>query len=265
MINFDECLKETLLARKFSYPEKLYEAMEYSLFPAGKRIRPKLVFLSADFFGVDRKRVLPMAIAIELIHNYSLIHDDMPCMDNDELRRGKPTCHKKFGEAMALLAGDALLNLAYEVLFEQMELCPETLDAARLVAKLAGAEGIIGGQAIEFSYDTFDDASITELCLKKTGALIKASLMVPSYFTYDREKTNAMTIFADAIGLAFQLQDDLLDEEKVEVKSYLGVNGKEMTVEMLNKLENLAIKTLSKWEEGIELTNLAKELTVRKI
>ncbi len=265
MIDFEKELAEFFKSKKSRYTEKLYNAMEYALFPGGKRIRPKIMFMSAKFLGVDEKRVLPLAISLELIHNYSLIHDDLPCMDNDTYRRGKLTCHSAFGEAMALLAGDGLLNLAYENMYEACITDEELLPAANFIAFNAGAEGMIGGQAMEFSSDEFDDGSITELYMKKTGALIKSAVLTPSFIAYDNEKKAALSTYADAIGLAFQLRDDLLDEDKDEKKSYLFVNGKEKTVYMLERLKKIAEKSLSRWAEGKELTELSDKLTYRNV
>lgn len=265
MIDFERELVEFFKSKKSRYTEKLYNAMEYALFSGGKRIRPKIMFMAAKFLGVDEKKVLPLAISLELIHNYSLIHDDLPCMDDDTYRRGRLTCHSVFGEAMALLAGDALLNLAYENAFDACVSDAELLPAANFIALNAGAEGMIGGQAMEFSFDDFDDGLITELYMKKTGALIKSAVLVPSFIAYDNEKKAALSTYADAIGLAFQLRDDVLDEDKEEKKSYLFVNGKEKTVNMLEKLNKIAAKSLARWAEGKELIELSDKLTYRSV
>lgn len=264
MNEFEKRLEAVLLSYGGDYPEKLYKAMRYALFPAGKRIRPRLVFLSSEFLGIPFDKVVPLALAIELIHNYSLIHDDLPCMDNDDFRRGLPSCHKKFGEAMALLAGDALLNLAYEILFEAVCRDASLVKSASFIATMAGIQGMIGGQALEFSFDTFNDDLITQLCMKKTGALIKAAVLSPAFLSEDYEKNAALAVYAESIGVAFQLQDDLIDEDKKETKSYLHVNGKERTVFMLNKLNETAKNALSKWDSAEQLINLSDSLTNRK-
>jgi len=263
--DFEKYLRDIFDERKERYQSNLFAAMEYAVFPSGKRIRPQMAFLSADFLGVPREKVYPLAAGIELIHGYSLIHDDMPCMDNGEERRGKPSCHRAFGEAMALLAGDALLNLAYEIMISAVTEDLELSAAVKYISEKAGAEGMVGGQALEFSVDRLDDATVTELCLKKTGALIKAALVSPCFLCYERDKTYALSVYADAVGLAFQLQDDLLDAENCEEKSYLFVNGKEKTVQTLDRLDKIAQKSMEKYPEGEELRRLSSLLNNRKI
>lgn len=264
MIDFEKELRELLLSKEKVYPRKLYDAINYALFPGGKRIRPTLTFLSAGFLGIEEKRVIPFALAIELIHSYSLIHDDLPCMDNDDYRRGKLSCHKAFGEDVALLAGDALLNLAYEVLLSAVLSDTALAPSARLISEYAGGEGMIGGQAIEIAFDEFDEERIRDLCQKKTGALIKASVMAPSCLSNDEEKIAALSAYADAVGLAFQLQDDLLDADKCESKSFLAVLGKEKTLAELKKLNEIARASLAMWKEGSCLSEISEKLTNRK-
>ena len=261
----DATLKELIDRKKSSYPNALHSAMEYALFPGGKRVRPYLTYIVAQFVGIDIEIVKPLAIAIELIHSYSLIHDDMPCMDNDDYRRGKLSCHKAFGEGIALLAGDALLNLAYEVLFDAVVENSDLAQSASIIAKCAGAEGMIGGQAIEFSEAVLDEGLVTELCKKKTGALINAAVMAPAVLSADRDKFNALSAYANALGLAFQLCDDLLDEDKHEEKSYLGVMGKEKTKELFYRLNGLSMRVLAKYgDEAQELIGLSEMLANRK-
>lgn len=264
MIDFDKELNALLQAKKERYPAKLFSAIEYSLFPGGKRIRPRLMFLSADFVEVPQKKVLPLALALELIHSYSLVHDDLPCMDNDDFRRGKPSCHSAFGETTALLAGDALLNLAYETLFSAVKKDADLVEAAQYIAESAGAEGMIAGQAIEYFGEEFTEPEIIDLYQKKTGALIKAAIMAPAFLACEGEKAAALSIYSDAVGLAFQLRDDLLDEDNEEKKSYISVVGKEKTLTMLDKLRKVSAKALSKWEEGKALVAISEWLTERK-
>ncbi len=252
MNNFEKDLSDLLLSVKHKYTPKLFEAMEYALKSGGKRIRPNLCFLSAEFCNVPRENVLPHALAIECIHTYSLIHDDMPCMDNDVLRRGKPTVHVKFGEAMALLAGDALMNLAYEILFRALENDQFILPSCQIIANAAGAEGMIGGQAMEFSFDDFNEERLIELDNKKTGGLIRSAVYAPSLQSHDYAKVQAMNSYGKYAGLAFQLADDLIDADKKEKTSYVTVCGKEKTIEMLNKLYDLTKKALSPWGKESE-------------
>ncbi|HAL74832.1 MAG TPA: farnesyl-diphosphate synthase [Clostridiales bacterium] len=191
------------------------EAARYSLLGGGKRIRPVLLLAVTDMLDASFDRAMPFACAVEMIHTYSLIHDDLPCMDDDDLRRGRPTCHKVFGEAMAVLAGDALLNRAFEVMLEHVDLQnPGTVAAARIVAQAAGVLGMIGGQALDLTSEG-KIISLTELQLLhrlKTGALLKAPTLAGAALAgTTQEITELLAQFADAIGLAFQIQDDILD------------------------------------------------------
>ena len=246
----EEAIASLLSEIKQSYPDRLYSAIEYAVTSGGKRIRPTLCFLSADFCSVDRADVLPIALAIELIHSYSLIHDDLPCMDNDVIRRGKPTVHVAFGDATALLAGDALLNLAYETLFSAANKRPDILPACKLIADCAGGTGMIGGQAMEFENDTFSEEDLYILDRKKTGMLIKCAILAPALLSGSPEKISALSSFSDYAGLAFQLADDLIDEEKEEKTSFVTVCGKEKTKRTLLSLQEKAGRSLSKWPEN---------------
>ncbi len=200
--------------------KRLFQAMEYSLLAGGKRLRPVLSLAVCHMLGGDQNMVLPFACALELIHTYSLIHDDLPCMDNDDFRRGKPTNHKVFGEAMAVLSGDGLLNQAYEMMLtdtiKDQEKCLLRARAALIIAKAAGASGMIGGQVVDMESEG-KAISYELLCTmheKKTGALIKASILAPAELlnTTDSVKS-ALSCYADRIGLAFQIKDDILDFE----------------------------------------------------
>ncbi len=227
----------------------LREAMLYAIGEGGKRIRPRLCFLTADFCDIPREKVLPLALSIECIHSYSLVHDDLPCMDNDVIRRGKPTVHVKYGEAMALLAGDALLNLAYETLFSSAEKDPELISSCRFIAKCAGAEGMVGGQAMEFDGTDINETSLLALDGKKTGKLIECSILSVAMLSFESEKISALSSFAKYAGLAFQLADDILDGDKNEPTNFVTVFGMEKTKQMLSQLQNKAEKVLSKWGE----------------
>ena len=262
--DFEEALASLLSQIKPDYPEKLYSAMEYAVSSGGKRIRPTLCFLSADFCKVGREEVLPIALAIELIHSYSLIHDDLPCMDNDTVRRGKPTVHIAFGEATALLAGDALLNLAYEKLFSAANDHTELLPACKLIADCAGGSGMIGGQAMEFENETFSEEDLYVLDRKKTGMLIKCAILAPALLSGSPEKISALSSFSDYAGLAFQLADDLIDEKKEEKTSFITVCGKEKTEETLRSLRKKAQLSLAKWpEENKDLLQFFDQLAFR--
>lgn len=205
-------------------PQKIiYEAMKYSINAGGKRIRPVLSIAVCDLFEYDMQIVLPFACAIELIHTYSLIHDDLPCMDNDDFRRGKPTNHKVYGEAMAVLAGDGLLNLAFEIINDELfksqddiELLIRKIKASQIISSSSGCGGMIGGQAIDISSEGKDISLETLMHLHncKTGALIKASVISSCVICGASEiEIKALDKYADCIGLAFQIKDDILDYE----------------------------------------------------
>jgi geranylgeranyl diphosphate synthase type II len=200
-------------------PPRVHEAMRYSVFAGGKRLRPVLALLAAEAAGGKAEDAMPVAVALEMIHTYSLIHDDLPAMDDDDFRRGRPTCHKVYGEAIAILAGDALLTRAFEVLSS-----PEALPAApprvlQIIAEIAGAagsHGMVGGQAMDVIAEgqAIDFATLRYLHAHKTGALIRASIRAGAIAGGARgEALDALTRYADRLGLAFQIVDDILDVE----------------------------------------------------
>ncbi len=211
-------VEENLLAEleKISVlDEKVVQAMEYSLMSGGKRLRPILLMAAADAAGSDGEKFLSVAGAIEMIHTYSLIHDDLPAMDNDDYRRGKLTSHKVFGEAMAILAGDALLTFAFEIMARQENVSPEVLlSVVREMSTAAGAAGMVGGQAIDLESEgkKIDMATLKKMHLGKTGALFKAAIRSGAILAgADEEKLSALTRYAEFFGLAFQITDDILD------------------------------------------------------
>lgn len=199
----------------------LYDVMRYGALGGGKRLRPFLTMEFCRLYGGNDKKALPFACAIEMIHAYSLIHDDLPCMDNDDYRRGRLTAHKNFGEANALLAGDALLTFAFEVAASNNETSPETvLEAVRLLASEAGAQGMIGGQQLDligervaFGYDT-----LLRMNMLKTGRLIRAACLL-GCMAAGQKNTEKAVYYADRIGLAFQITDDLLDDGQEDDKT----------------------------------------------
>ncbi len=197
-------------------PAGLGEAMRYGVLDGGKRLRPLLVLAACDALQGDHRAALRAAVAVELIHAYSLIHDDMPCMDNDVLRRGKPTVHVKFGEAQAMLAGDAMQALAFEVLTPDETEVPLPLQArlAGLLARAAGQSGMAGGQAIDLAAtgQPLDEHRLQDMHRRKTGALLQASvLMGAACGQPDARIWQALSDYGAAIGLAFQVVDDILD------------------------------------------------------
>jgi len=203
-----------------SEPFVLHEAMRYSLFAGGKRIRPILALASYEACGGNPKDIVPYATALELIHTYSLIHDDLPSMDNDDLRRGKPTNHKVFGEAMAILAGDALLTEAFLILSNNLHsssLKPSNLiKIIREVSLSSGVHGMVGGQALDIFSENIepDKDTLNFIHLHKTAALITASVRMGAILANIKEKKlKALTEYGTGIGLAFQIIDDILDIE----------------------------------------------------
>ena len=198
-------------------PQRLHQAMRYAALGGGKRVRPLLAFAAGEMTGADEERVAIAGAAVELIHAYSLVHDDLPCMDDDVLRRGRPTCHVAFDEATALLVGDSLQSLAFQVLSERV-LAPEPhlqLAMVRTLAAAAGSRGMAGGQAIDLA-STGRELSVPELeymHIHKTGALIRAAVMVGAACgaSLSGEGTAHLDRFAKFAGLALQVVDDLLD------------------------------------------------------
>jgi geranylgeranyl diphosphate synthase, type II len=198
-------------------PERLHRAMRYSLMAGGKRLRPILVLASGEAFGASTDDLMPAACAFEMIHTYSLIHDDLPAMDNDDLRRGRPTCHKAFDEATAILAGDALLTLAFRVLSaDAPHRHPERqLRVIREVANAAGTvDGMIGGQMADIEHEDrpIDEATLEYIHRSKTGALITAPVVVGGIIAgANKPELDKLRAYGQRIGLAFQIADDILD------------------------------------------------------
>ena len=198
--------------------ERLFAAMRYSVFNGGKRLRPALCFAAADAIGNSNTNTAKVAAAVEMIHAYSLIHDDLPAMDNDDLRRGKPTCHIQFDEATAILAGDALQSLAFQQLTELTDMASDSLvELMSILATYSGCSGMAAGQAIDLAAtgQTLDIDQLDTMHRHKTGALIEASVLMGAITAggASQAQLSALRDFAHAIGLAFQVQDDILDVE----------------------------------------------------
>ena len=209
-----ESYLETLFAGSPDWRD-LYESMRYSLLAGGKRIRPVLTLEFARLGGIDWHLALPYGCALELVHNYSLIHDDLPCMDNDDLRRGKPTNHKVYGETLAVLAGDAMQPEAFRLMAEAPCLPAENrLEAVRTLARACGADGMVGGQVLDTVYDVRDAAGLTVLNRLKTGVMISAAAELGCIASEMPATMRAQAlVYADAIGRGFQIRDDMLDVE----------------------------------------------------
>ncbi len=213
-----EAVLDALLPESNRSPARLHEAMRYAVLGGGKRVRPLLAYAAGEATHAERSHVDRVAAAVELVHAYSLVHDDLPCMDDDVLRRGRPTCHRAYDEATALLVGDALQSLAFGVLSEQ-PLCTQAADQVEMVAFLAraiGSRGMAGGQAMDLA-STGQELSLPELenmHIHKTGELIRASVMLGARCgTCDATEAAGLDRFAKCAGLAFQVVDDILDAE----------------------------------------------------
>lgn len=219
-------------------PKKLHQAMRYSVLGAGKRIRPLLVYASGETFGVDLKKLDIPACAVELIHSYSLIHDDLPAMDNDDFRRGKLSCHKAFDEATAILAGDALFNLAFEILAQAKNLAMITT-----LTNACGSLGMVGGQIIDLAENqqlTIDQ--LDHMHKLKTGALIRGSVKLGALTsnTITQQQLEMLDKYAECLGLAFQIQDDIQDND-----GYVTLLGIEKTKSKLQQVHQQALQCLN--------------------
>ena len=221
-----EALERFLMGPDGLTPRSLQESIRYSLLAPSKKIRPRLLLSCAEMLGLQRTQVIPAAIAIEMIHCFTLIHDDLPCMDDDDFRRGQPSNHKKFGESIALLAGDALIPLAFDVFLETPVELSRLKTALKRLAWASGPRGVTGGQAAES--DLSKESSIDQLRQmhrQKTGALFIASLLIPKDLAeIPDESPEGLSIlsFADELGLAFQVADDLEDIEETSPETAPG-------------------------------------------
>jgi len=202
-----------------SPPENLYKAMHYSVMNGGKRIRPLLTFASAESLEIDPKILMPAAASIELLHCFSLVHDDLPCMDDDDLRRGRPSTHKEFGEATAVLAADALLSLSFEILASDLSFGGTATNNASLIALISsatGSKGITGGQQLDLNAEEkiISQSELEHIYRQKTGKLLRACVLAPTCFiNISLEQMSALEVYIDSIGLAFQIRDDILEAE----------------------------------------------------
>jgi len=199
-------------------PMRLHQAMRYAVLAPGKRVRPILVYATAKALGLELKRVDGAAAAVEIIHAYSLIHDDLPAMDDDDLRRGRPTCHREFDEATAILAGDALQALAFYILSHDPDMVDDASARMKMIENLSlfsGSRGMAGGQAIDLASvgKTLDITELETMHIHKTGALIRTCIQLVALSTpdLDEDQFRALDSYAKCIGLSFQVQDDILD------------------------------------------------------
>ena len=269
-------------ARFHDLPQKpLFEAMEYSLLAGGKRLRPIFAFEFCRICGREWQAAAPFAAAVEMIHTYSLIHDDLPSMDNDDFRRGRPTNHKVYGEALAILAGDALLTDAFAVASTAKLMNPgDMADAIGILSECAGSLGMVGGQVLDIQAEQREctEEDILAIQDRKTGALIRAACALGAIAGGASEKQfDAACQFAAGLGLAFQIRDDMLDvigtaEEMGKgvgtdgaKNTFVRLYGLEKCEELVQKYTAYAIDALSAFEDADYLKKLALSLTARTV
>ena len=268
------------------YPPDIYKSIRYSLFAGGKRLRPILVIASAETFGGNRNDVLPFACAIEMIHTYTLIHDDLPALDNDDLRRGKPTNHKEFGEAIAILTGDALLTMAFQIMSEPSAFSLKSstliLKSIHEIAKAVGVSGTIGGQVVDIQATgkKLDIPTLEYIHTHKTGEMILSAVRVGAILSgCEDDELHALTCYGENIGLAFQVMDDILDvegeseimgktrgsDEKMRKVTYPSVFGLSESKKIASRLIENSIQSLEMFgERGEILKDISEYIIARR-
>ena len=267
----------------------LYESMKYSLTAGGKRIRPVLLLAACDFAGGDVREALPYACAMEYIHTYSMIHDDLPAMDNDDLRRGVPTNHKVYGEALAILAGDGLLTSAFEAMNKDLMLylddanqMAKRIRAINAIAKGAGCRGMVAGQVsdIEGENNEYSNEMLEYIHINKTGALIISAIKAGLYLGHPtKDLLSNLDIYSENLGLAYQIADDILDEigdpkelgkaigsdKKQHKNTYTSLNGLEAAFARLEHLTDDALEAIAPYYDNAEFfRDLALQLKTRR-
>jgi geranylgeranyl diphosphate synthase type II len=277
---------DDMLPEEDNTPAILHKAMRYSLFAGGKRVRPILAMSAAEAVGAEPADVLPLAVALECIHTYSLIHDDLPAMDDDDLRRGKPTAHRVFGEAVAILAGDALLTFAFGVLSSpqamRMYRADRLLAAISELSRAAGPEELIAGQVLDITSEgkPVDIDTVDAIVRGKTGALIRASLVCGATLSgASREQVEMLRIYGENLGAVFQIKDDLLDREGDPARlgkavgkderrgkaTYPMLLGLEKTYDLMNSLLQSALEAIRPLgEKATPLVMIGKYVGERK-
>jgi geranylgeranyl diphosphate synthase type II len=285
----EEMLRQYLPAED-GYAKTVAEAMNYSVMAGGKRLRPMLMWETAALFGGAGEQISPFMAALEMIHNYSLVHDDLPAMDNDEYRRGRKTTHVVYGEGMAVLAGDGLLNFAFETVAGAFDLAAGIEDyrrmakAIQILANKAGIYGMIGGQCADLRAEALKEGVSEEMLLfiheHKTAALIQAAMMIGAVLAGAAdEEVSSVEKCAYDIGIAFQIQDDILDvtgsqeifgkpigsDEKNHKLTYVSMHGLKKSEEQVEKLSNEAISILASFpERNLFLEQLVEQLIYRE-
>ena len=284
-VNEIEAILDEYLPAAEGYQKQIMEAMAYSVTAGGKRLRPMLMQETFRLFGGEGKVVEPFMAALEMIHTYSLVHDDLPAMDNDEYRRGRKTTHVVYGEAMGILAGDALLNYAFETAVKAFDIAPEKSlqigKALKILAEKAGIYGMIGGQVVDVAScgKGLDEAMLNFIYELKTGALIESAMMIGAVLAgATQEQVRTVEKIASDVGIAFQIQDDILDvtstqeelgkpihsDEKNEKSTYVTIKGLDEAAKDVERISEEAVELLQSLNlENPYLTWLIQELVHR--
>ncbi len=281
-----EQVLDQLLPNAQIHPQRLHAAMRYSVLNGGKRMRPLLVYATGHALGISLDVLDIPAAALELIHVYSLVHDDLPAMDDDDLRRGKPTCHKAYDEAIAILVGDGLQALAFQLLASHAQLAVDPVQRLKMLEQLAyaaGSRGMVGGQAIDLAAvgKTLSELELENMHIHKTGALIRASVLMAAYAdaSITPQQLHKLDHFAKCLGLAFQVQDDILDVESdthilgkmrgadaaAGKPTYPSIMGMSAAKTKLQELYQEAITALHGFDESADLLREIAEFTVKRI
>ena len=285
-VNEIEAILDEYLPAAEGYQKQIMEAMAYSVTAGGKRLRPMLMQETFRLFGGEGKVVEPFMAALEMIHTYSLVHDDLPAMDNDEYRRGRKTTHVVYGEAMGILAGDALLNYAFETAVKAFDIAPEKSlqigKALKILAEKAGIYGMIGGQVVDVAScgKGLDEAMLNFIYELKTGALIESAMMIGAVLAgATQEQVRTVEKIASDVGIAFQIQDDILDvtstqeelgtpihsAEKNEKSTYVTIKGLDEAAKDVERISEEAVELLQSLNlENPYLTWLIQELVHRR-
>lgn len=281
-----EVVLDDVLPPSSTHPAKLHAALRYSVLNGGKRMRPLLVYAAGEALGIAADRLDIPAAAIELIHVYSLVHDDLPAMDDDDLRRGKATCHKAFDEPTAILVGDGLQALAFQLLAAHPRMSASPAQRLRMIEQLgqaAGSRGMVGGQAIDLAAvgQELTEMELENMHIHKTGALIRASVLLAAYSVeaMDAQRLQQLDHFAKCIGLAFQVQDDILDVESdtqtlgktrgadaaAGKPTYPSIIGMAASKAKLQDLYDEAMNALLSFGESADMLRHCAEFTVKRI
>ena len=285
-VNEIEAILDEYLPAAEGYQKQIMEAMAYSVTAGGKRLRPMLMQETFRLFGGEGKVVEPFMAALEMIHTYSLVHDDLPAMDNDEYRRGRKTTHVVYGEAMGILAGDALLNYAFDTAVKAFYIAPEKSlhigKAFKILAEKAGIYGMIGGQVVDVAScgKGLDEAMLNFIYELKTGALIESAMMIGAVLAgATQEQVRTVEKIASDVGIAFQIQDDILDvtstqeelgkpihsDEKNEKSTYVTIKGLDEAAKDVERISEEAVELLQSLNlENPYLTWLIQELVHRR-